>query len=331
MVAVEIRKNAIGLPESLALEMYRAMMTIRRFEQRAMELHREGAIKGYLHTYLGEEAIAVGVCQALRGDDAIISTHRGHGHCVAKGMDLGKMMAELLGKESGYCRGRGGSMHIADISSGVLGANGIVGGGIPIALGVAKGFRLMETDRIIACFFGDGAANNGVFAESINLAAIWNLPVLFVLENNHYAISTRIEEISRSATLAERARAYGVLAEKINGNDVELVYETASRGAALCRKGEGPLLMECNTYRHGGHHVNDPGDYMPREEMDFWKTQNDPIDNWRSRLLSSKLATEGELSAMEEEIKTKLEAAVEFAKQGPEPSVEEFLREAGKR
>ncbi|MBI2842001.1 MAG: thiamine pyrophosphate-dependent dehydrogenase E1 component subunit alpha [Armatimonadetes bacterium] len=326
MLQVNVNQEIVLSPEK-AIEMYRRMMTIRRFEQRSIELYREGSIRGYFHPYLGEEAIAVGVCEALRNDDAIVSTHRGHGHCIAKGMDLGRMMAELLGREGGYCRGRGGSMHIADVSGGVLGANGIVGGGIPIAIGVAKGFRLFGTDRIAVCFFSDGASNNGVFAESINMAAIWNLPVLFVLENNHYAVSTRIDETSMSAALADRATAYGIQAETINGNEVDLVYETATRGAGLCRKGGGPFLMECKTYRHGGHHVNDPGSYMPKDEMDFWRGKNDPIDRWRSRLISSGLAEGEDLNRIDGEVESLLDEAVEFAKRSPEPSVEEFLAE----
>jgi TPP-dependent pyruvate/acetoin dehydrogenase alpha subunit len=327
MTGVDVNGGEITLEREMALGMYRVMMTIRRFEQESIQLYRQGDIRGYFHPYLGEEAIATGVCAALEVDDAIISTHRGHGHCIAKGMDLNRMMAELFGKEDGYCRGRGGSMHIADVSTGVLGANGIVGGGIPIAIGVAKGFKVKGTDQIIACFFSDGASNNGVFAESLNMAAVWNLPVLFVLENNHYAVSTRIGDVSKSENLADRARGYGVLAETINGNEVDLVYHTACRGVELCRSGKGPFLMECKTYRHGGHHVNDPGSYMPKDEMDFWKTMNDPVDNWRQRLISSELATQEELVAVDSEIVRQVHEAVEFAGSSPEPSVEEFISE----
>lgn len=220
-------------------------------------------------------------------------------------------------------------MHIADVSSGVLGANGIVGGGIPIAVGAAKGFKIKGTDQIAACFFGDGASNNGVFAESLNLAAIWNLPVLFILENNHYAVSTRIADTSRSADLADRARGYGVPAETINGNEVDLVYRTAERGADLCRRGEGPFLVECKTYRHGGHHGKDPGRYMPEEEMNFWKSENDPVVNWRARLILSELASQEELDAIEREVEARLDQAVEFAKNSPHPSAEEFIVEVG--
>lgn len=330
MIRTEINTGKIDLPRDTAMSMYRTMATIRTFERRSIQLYREGLIRGYFHPYLGEEAIAVGVCEALRDDDAIISTHRGHGHCIAKGMSLDRMMAELLAKADGYCRGRGGSMHIADVSEGVLGANGIVGGGIPIAVGAAKGFRIRGTNQIIACFFSDGASNNGVFAESVNLAAIWNLPVLFVLENNHYAVSTRIEDCSRTENLADRARGYGIPAETINGNEVDLVYRTAQQGAALCREGKGPFLMECKTYRHGGHHVNDPGAYMPEDEMNFWKAENDPVDNWRLRLISSNLSTEAELKSIDAEIATRIEETIEFAKSDSDPSVEEFLIEVAR-
>jgi len=329
MEYVSVGLGRIKLHAELAVNLYRTMVTIRRFEQKAIQLYRQGLIRGYLHPYIGQEAIATGICAALQDGDAIISTHRGHGHCIAKGMDLKRMMAELLGKQDGYCRGHGGSMHIADMSSGVLGANGIVGGGMPIAVGVAKGFTLKGVDRVIACFHSDGAANNGIFAESLNLGAIWNLPVLFVLENNHYAVSTPITAVSKSRELADRARAYGIPAETINGNEVDLVYKTAATGTALCRNGEGPFFVECETYRHGGHHVNDPGTYMPPDELTFWKERNDPIVNWCRRLIANALATDEELARVDNEVESKLNEAIEFAKRSPEPSVDAFLKEVG--
>jgi len=327
MRPVKVNLGPITLPVTRAINFYRVMITIRLFEQKAISLYRQGLIRGYFHPYLGEEAIATGVCAALSANDAIVSTHRGHGHCVAKGLDLNKMMAELLGRENGYCRGRGGSMHIADGAQGVLGANGIVGGGIPIAVGAAKGFQIKGTDNVVACFFGDGAANNGILAESLNLAAIWNLPVLFVLENNQYAVSTRADSVSRSENFATRAQAYGLEARTVNGNEVDLVYTIALEGINHCRMGQGPFFMECMTYRHSGHHVNDPGAYMPPEEMNFWKNENDPIVNWHRRMVQSQLASEDELRLIHQEIDAYLNQVIEGAKLGKEPSVQHFMAE----
>lgn len=329
MGIIDIRPDPIRLPAGQATAMYRTMALIRRFEQLAVQLYRQGLIRGYFHPYTGEEAIATGVCAALDDGDAIVSTHRGHGHCIARGLDLPRMTAELLGREAGYCRGRGGSMHIADLARGVLGANGIVGGGLPIAVGAAKGFRLQGRNAVAACFFGDGASNNGTCAESLNLAAIWNLPVLFVLENNQYAVSTPIAASSRSATQAERARGYGIAAETINGNDVELVYARAREAVDRCRRQQGPFFLECLTYRHGGHHVNDPGAYMPAEELAFWKEENDPLANWRRKLLAGALAGEDELAAIDRAVEAVLAEAIAFARDAAEPSVEEFIREIG--
>jgi len=307
-------------------KLYRTLYTIRIFETRCIQLYRQGFIKGYFHPYLGEEAIAVGVCAGLNRDDYIISTHRGHGHCIAKGGDLKKMVAEVLGKEAGYCRGRGGSMHIADTATGNLGANGIVGGGIPIGVGAALGIKLQGSKKVIAIFFSDGASNNGVFAESLNLAAIWDLPAIFVLENNHYAVSTPIEESSREQDLYKRGAGYGVTSVCVDGNDVLAVYEKTREAAESCRQGKGPVLIEAKTYRHGGHHVNDPGLYMPKERLEYYMSK-DPVKIGKKYLLEQGKYTQQQVEAIEHEVEKLTEDAIEFAKKSPEPSVEQFLQE----
>jgi TPP-dependent pyruvate/acetoin dehydrogenase alpha subunit len=307
------------------LEIYATMYKIRVFETRCIGLYRAGDIRGYFHPYLGEEAIAAGVCAALEPRDAVLSTHRGHGHCIARGMRLDRMVAELLGRETGYCRGRGGSMHIADPGAGNLGANGIVGGGIPLAVGVGLAFSQRGEDRVVAAFFSDGATNNGVFAESLNLAAIWNLPVLFVLENNQYAATTPVERTSRSASLHGRASGYGVKSSQVDGNDVQAVYEETGQAVALCRAGSGPFLLEAMTYRHMGHHVNDPGSYMPPERLAYYR-ERDPVLAVRAALARS--SREGEIRAIEEAVEKEMEEAIAFAKSSPPPDREEFLKEA---
>ena len=307
-------------------KLYRTLYTIRVFETRCIQLYRQGFIKGYFHPYLGEEAIAVGVCAALKPTDYIGSTHRGHGHCIAKGGDLKKMVAEVLGKEAGYCRGRGGSMHIADTDTGNLGANGIVGGGIPIGVGAALGIHLQNRKEVVAIFFSDGASNNAVFAESLNLAAIWDLPAIFVLENNQYAVSTPIEESSRIVDLYKRGEGYGVISLQVDGNDVLKVYEKTEEAVRTCRDGKGPVLIEAKTYRQGGHHVNDPGLYMPKERLEYYKAK-DPVKIGRKYLLEKGKCSEQELADIDSQIEKTVEEAIEFAKSSPEPSIETFLQE----
>ena len=258
------------------LSLYETMYTIRSFEELGVKLYRQGLIRGYFHPYWGEEAIAAGVCAALDESDYIVSTHRGHGHCIAWGADLGKMIAELLGKNTGYCKGLGGSMHIADYTMGNLGANGIVGSGAPIGVGAALGARIRGEKRVSAVFASDGAANIGTFAEALNLAATWKLPVLFIMENNQYAVSTPLEESTGEPELYKRGIGYGVDSKRINGNDVLEVYETARESALKCREDKGPFLIECVTFRKSGHHVNDPGQYLPEEKVEYYK-KNDPL------------------------------------------------------
>ncbi len=307
-------------------QLYRTLYTIRVFETECIKLYRQGLIIGYFHPYLGEEAIATGVCAALRRDDYIVSTHRGHGHCIARGGELKKMVAEVLGREAGYCRGRGGSMHIADIGIGNIGANGIVGGGIPIGVGAGLSISIRGTDQVVVIFFSDGACNNGVFAESLNLAAIWDLPVIFLLENNQYAVSSPIEEMSRIPDLYRRAEGYGVPAYPVDGNDVLSIYEKTREAIEACRNGKGPVMIEAKTYRHGGHHVNDPGLYMPRDKLEYYKSK-DPVALGRKYLLQKTKCTEQETAAIEQQVRQAMEEAIEFAKNSPEPSVEKFLEE----
>ncbi len=309
--------------------LYKTLYTIRIFETRCIKLYRQGLIRGYLHPYLGEEAIGTGVCAALAEQDYIVSTHRGHGHCIARGAAINLMVAELLGKETGYCRGRGGSMHIADVTIGILGANGIVGGGIPLGLGAALGTKIRGEDRVTACFFSDGASNNGVFAESMNLAAVWDLPLIMILENNQYAVSTPIEESTRVPELFRRGAGYGVESSRIDGNDVLEVYETAKQAVALCRDGKGPVLIEAMTYRHAGHHVNDPGTYMPQDRLDYYKSR-DPVMIGRDYLLRRGGATEEKILALEAKVECEMDEAVEFAVASAEPSREQFLAEVSR-
>ena len=306
--------------------LYRTLYTIRVFETRCIQLYRQGLIKGYFHPYLGEEAIATGVCAALRKEDLIISTHRGHGHCIAKGGDLKKMVTEVLGKTTGYCQGRGGSMHIADLDTGNLGANGIVGGGIPIGVGAALSISLRQTDQVIAIFFSDGASNNGVFAESLNLAAIWNLPAIFVLENNQYAVSTPVEESSRDPDLFKRGTGYKVESWLVDGNDVLEVHQRATEAGALCRAGKGPVLMCCKTYRQGGHHVNDPGLYMTKARLKYYRS-HEPLILCKKHMFRDGLCSETDIERIEKEVEQRMEEAIEYAKSSPEPSVEAFLAE----
>jgi len=304
--------------------MYGNLCKIRMFEKACVKLYRQGLIRGYLHTYLGEEAIAVGACAALQPDDYIVSTHRGHGHCIAKGAKIKNMMAEICGKRAGYCNGLGGSMHIADISVGNLGANGIVGAGIPIGVGAGLSIKLRSSGQVAVTFFSDGASNNGVFAESLNLAAIWSLPVIFMLENNHYAVSTPIEQSSRTADLHKRASGYMVDAMLVDGNDVLAVYEATRAAAEKCRGGEGPVLIEAKTYRHGGHHVNDLGAYMPKERLEHYM-KKDPVACFRRRLLEEKDLSEEEISEIEKSVEKEIQEAIAFARETPEMPLDEFL------
>ena len=305
--------------------LYKTLYTIRIFESRSIKLYRQGLVRGYFHPYLGEEAIAVGACAAINPEDYITSTHRGHGHCIAKGAQVKHMVAELFGKKTGYCKGLGGSMHIADLSKGNLGANAIVGANLPLGVGAALGSSLKNDGKVTISFTSDGASNNGVFCESINLAAIWDLPLIVILENNQYAVSTPIKESARETNLFKRGKAFGISSHQIDGNDVLEVYETVKRAAATCRKGKGPILIEAITYRHGGHHVNDPGAYMPKEELDHYKSI-DPIKRGREYLSKYGKLSETEIKEIEQSVENEMEEAIEFAKSSKALSFEEFIK-----
>lgn len=309
--------------KSFLQEVYRLLFTIRVFETECIKLYRQGLIRGYFHPYLGEEAIGVGVCAALDEGDYIASTHRGHGHCIARGADVKKMVAELLGKKTGYCKGLGGSMHIADFSAGNLGANGIVGAGIPLGVGAALSSSLRDDKSVSVVFTTDGAANNGVFTEALNLAAIWDLPVIVVVENNHYAVSTPIEDATREPDLYKRGFGYGVESFAVDGNNVIEVYEGAKDAVAKCRKGKGPVLIEAKTFRHGGHHVNDPGQYLPKDRLEHFMAK-DPVNFGRTYLLENSDITAAQIEQIEADVEAQMAAAIEFAKESTELTLEEF-------
>ena len=314
------------LPKEKLVEMYRKMFEIRSFEEKVFELYAQNMVPGTIHLYAGEEAVAVGVCSNLRKNDYITSTHRGHGHCIAKGADPKRIMAEILGKKTGYCKGKGGSMHIADFSVGMLGATAVVGAGIPIAVGAGLSIKLRGTDQVVACFFGEGASNQGTFHEGINLAAIWKLPVLFICENNLYAMGTRQSRVMLIKDIANRAAAYGIPGVVVDGNDVLAVYEAAGKAVERARKGEGPTLIECKTYRHKGHSRIDPAKYRPREEVEEW-LRKDPIKRFKEKLLKEKLLSEVEIQGIEMEVTNEIEKAVKFAVESPYPKPEEALED----
>jgi pyruvate dehydrogenase E1 component alpha subunit len=308
------------------IQMYRKMLEIRFFEEKVYELYGQNLVPGTIHLYAGEEAVAVGVCANLRNDDYIVSTHRGHGHCIAKGARLDKTMAEILGKKTGYCKGKGGSMHIADFSIGMLGATAVVGAGIPIATGAGLSIKLRGTDQVAACFFGDGASNQGTFHEAINMAATWGLPVLFVCENNLYAMGTRQSQVMLIENVADRAQAYGISGVTVDGNDVLAVYEVTKIAVENARAGKGPTLIECKTYRHKGHSRVDPATYRPKPEVSEWM-KRDPIIRLRTHLLETHKLTEEETKKIETEVTVAIEAAVKFATESPYPAPEEALED----
>ena len=306
--------------------MYKRMLEIRFFEEKVFDLYAQNLVPGTIHLYLGEEAVAVGVCSLLKKDDYITSTHRGHGHCIAKGAELKRTMAEILGKKTGYCKGKGGSMHIADFKIGMLGATAVVGAGLPIAVGAGLSAKLRKTDQVVACFFGEGASNQGTFHESINMASIWKLPVIFVCENNLYAMGTHQSTVMAIENVADRAVAYGIPGVVVDGNDVLAVYEATQRAVERARKGEGPTLIECKTYRHKGHSRVDPAKYRPKEEVEEWLAK-DPIKRFKEKLLQTNTLTEPEIQQIEKEVSAEIEEAVKFAMESPYPAPEEALED----
>ncbi len=306
------------------IEMYTTMVRIRTFEERAAKEFAAGKIPGFMHLYLGEEATATGACANLRPDDYITSTHRGHGHLMAKGGKTDRMMAELFGKKTGYCKGKGGSMHIANMDIGMLGANGIVGAGIVVAGGAALSAQIRGTDQVAICFFGDGATNTTRFHEGLNMASSWKLPVVYVIENNLWGMSTRTTDVSNFANLTDRAIAYGIPGVAVDGNDVLAVYETVGKAVARARKGEGPTLVECRTYRQCGHSVGDRQTYKPKEEMEEWE-KKDPIPRFKKKLIEMGVLTEKEANKIDQEILAEIDKAVKFAEESPFPAPEETL------
>ncbi|MCB1507880.1 MAG: thiamine pyrophosphate-dependent dehydrogenase E1 component subunit alpha [Hyphomicrobiaceae bacterium] len=307
-------------------EAYRKMLLIRAFEEGAENAYMRGLVHGTMHLSIGQEASAVGVGLALRDDDQITSTHRGHGHSIAKGAEVKRMFAEFFGKETGYCRGRGGSMHIADVSKGNLGANGIVGGGIPIAVGAALSARRLGNGKVVVCFFGDGANNEGAFHEALNMAAIWKLPVVFVCENNGYGMSTSQARATASATIAERAGAYAMPGRTIDGNDLSAVAEATEDAVSRARNGEGPSLIELKTYRWRGHSKSDRNRYRTKEEIDHWMTENDPVKRIEADLVAFGILDEAGLDAVRASVAEEIEAGIAFAKESPSPDPADLER-----
>ena len=301
------------------ISMYAKMLTIRRFEERAALEYGKGAIPGVIHSYIGQEAVAVGVCAHLRTDDRIVSNHRGHGHCIAKGADLKRMMAEIYGKKTGYCKGKGGSMHIADFGIGMLGANGIVCAGLPIAVGAALAAQLEGGDRVVVVFFGDGAASEGEFHELLNLASIWKLPIIFACENNLYGVNTRIWDAISVPSIAERAHAYGMHEAVVDGNDLSHVYEACAEAVARARSGWGPSLLEFRTFRWHHHFEADwVPDLRPRDEVEAWM-EKCPIKALEQRLAAEGLLDREGQVAIDSDVMSRVEDAVRFAVESPYP------------
>jgi pyruvate dehydrogenase E1 component alpha subunit len=304
------------------------MLRIRRFEEQVIQMVERGEIVGAAHSYIGEEAVAVGTCLALRDDDWITGNHRSHGHPIAKGGDVKKAMAELLGKRTGYCKGKGGSMHLADFSIGILGESGILGSAIPTAVGAALGSKLQGNDRVAVSFFGDGASNEGAFHESINLAAIWGLPVIFLCENNQYAVTSSFKKMVAAENISDRAASYAIPGVLVDGQDVLAMHEAVSHAVERARSGQGPSLIEGRTYRYYDHSLGMNrivrASYRSDEEMEHWK-QRDPIDIHKTLLLSQDIAPQAEIDQMEDEIKKQINDAVEFARESPYPDPSELF------
>jgi TPP-dependent pyruvate/acetoin dehydrogenase alpha subunit len=307
------------------LAMYRRMLLCRMFEDQVNALFLQGRMPGTIHQAQGQEACAVGVCEALQKGDMLTSTHRPHEHAVARGIPVKSLMAELFARSTGCCHGKGGSMHLGDADLGMLPAIAIVGGGIPLATGYALSFKYLKKPNIAACFFGDGAVNEGIFHETLNMAAIWDLPVIFICENNKYGASTLIHTVMKVQTVSERAAAYGIPGQTVDGNDVEAVYAATLEAADRARAGEGPALLELETYRFAGHSRSDPGHYRPKEEVAEWRTK-DPITRFEAKYLARGLLTEQIIASYKVGVEQELNEAVAFAETSPSPLPEECLK-----
>lgn len=317
--------NVKNYSKKQLMSFYETMFKTRRFEEETFEFYKKGMMAGLAHLYMGEEAVAVGVCAALKEDDYIGSTHRGHGHLVARGADLNRMMAEILGKETGYSHGKGGSMHIMAMDKGILGANGIVGGEIPIATGAAYTIKYKGTDQVAVSFMGDSATNEGTFHESLNMAAAWDLPCIYIIENNLYGISVDIRDVTNTPDLAVRAKAYDIPGVVVDGMDVTAVYEAAVKAVKRAREGKGPTLIECKTYRWQGHHVGDPATYRKRRsetEKEDWMARC-PVATLRKEMIESGKAKEAEIEKLESQIEEQIQEAVQFAADSPYPEASE--------
>lgn len=311
----------MNISKAQLMSLYTTMVKIRLFEERVQDLYSRGLVPGLAHLYIGQEGVAAGVCANLLPGDYITSTHRGHGHVIAKGADLRYMMAELFGKATGYCKGKGGSMHIADIEMGILGANGIAGGGIPIAVGAALSSKMRRSGQVTVCFFGDGASNNGVFHEGLNLASVHKLPVVFVCENNFYGISVSQRQHQAIEDVSIRAIAYGMPGATVDGNDVLEVFEASAKAIQRARAGEGPTLLECKTYRWRGHHEGDPNQgrrYRTMEEIKAWM-EKCPIRRLEEKILKGRVASKKTLEEVWDEVNREIDAAVQFATESPFP------------
>ena len=314
-----------GYEKKQLLDFYKTMLTIRRFEEQTFEFYKRGLMAGLAHLYMGEEAVATGVCGALNEKDYIGSTHRGHGHLIARGADLDKMMAEILGKKTGYSNGKGGSMHIMAMDKGILGANGIVGGEIPIATGAAYSAKYRKTDQVSIAFLGDGASNEGTFHDSVNMAAAWHLPCIYVIENNLYGISVDIRDVTNTPDLSVRAKGYNIPGVTVDGMDVTAVYEAAKEAVARARAGEGPTIIEAKTYRWQGHHVGDPAVYRSRKsktEKEDWM-KKDPIKNLKAAMMEENLASADEFEKIEADVEADIAAAAKFAEESDYPAAED--------
>ena len=313
------QSTRLALSTERLVDAYRTMCLIRQFETMADKLYALGKVHGTMHLSAGQEAVAVGLSMAVKHDDYFINHHRGHGHFIAKGADIDRMMAEFLGKDTGYCRGRGGSMHIADFTSNNLGANGIVGGGIPHSVGVGLALQMQRRSEIVITVFGDGASNEGVFHEALNMAALWTLPVLYVCENNKYGMSMDIEKAAAKLPVAQRAEGYGIPWRYIDGNDLLTVYETMLWAENHVRSGKGPVLVETQTYRYYGHSKSDRNLYRTKDEIEEWRSTRDPIMRYRNHLVQNAVLTQEQADEIDQEALKVIEAAVAFAESSPEP------------
>lgn len=316
----------LNISDQKLIDLYKQMWVIRYFDEKVDQFFAKGLIHGTTHLCVGQEASAVGACAVIEDRDKITSTHRGHGHCIAKGADVNKMMAELFGRETGYCKGKGGSMHIADVEKGNLGANGIVGGGIPLAVGSALTSKMKKLNYVTLCFFGDGATNEGSYHEALNLAAVWNLPVVFICENNQYGMSGNVKDMVKAENISDRAIAYGFTGVTVDGNDLIEMMNTVHVAVEKARAGNGPTLIEAKTYRWKGHSKSDAKKYRTREEEKEWR-ENDPIKRYKNLLIDSGLLTEERAEALRNEAKKEIEESVHFATESKMPDIKDLLED----